>query len=604
MNLLKIVPMKTRTILLPAAFALVLTAVSSCYDLSDIWDKLDELDLRLTKVEQKVERMNANISSLQELVTALQNKDFVTDLVYLSNNAGYKFVFASGKTVTVYNGTDGSDGHSPKISVKPDTDGEWYWTIDGAWLLVGGQKVKAVGSDGNDGHDGKDGVTPQLKIVDGYWYVSYDGQSWTMLGPATGEGSGESDNLIKSIQVKDGYVIIILNDGANTELRLKLATGEEGGDPQPSAWVIEYKGREKYTDDNGYVSDVERFHVEAPGAAYYLVRTINPDVFRENYGTDVLAFFRDEQHYLEQDAEYNNEKVTDYLYSESPQDLLFDRIRHGDWDGYLIGFDARGKVTGEYAKCSFTIQEEVPTAAFQKWLGKWTVSSGGISYDVVVSSSEANFAYYIDGWETGDSIDSETGTIMDGDRDWFETYFEPSNGAMYFTSQYIQTYEEDGSTYDQYFYGNIYYNGRLVEKGEYVITEEGFDIAAATLTNDGGTRGQVSGCGINVYMTDSDSSLYETTFTSMQYYAFRDGNDLLKFNLNIPQFPLTMVKKSSATSSVSRPMARKIATPRALREHTRLRDVQRNGRAHGPVTDSRRPVAQKAQTVRIARRAR
>ena len=38
------------------------------------------------------------------------------------------------------------------------------------------------------GAPGKDGITPQLKIEDGYWYVSYDnGSTWTRLSKATGE---------------------------------------------------------------------------------------------------------------------------------------------------------------------------------------------------------------------------------------------------------------------------------------------------------------------------------------------------------------------------------------------------------------------------------
>ena len=358
-----------------------------------------------------------------------------------------------------------------------------------------------------------------------------------------------------------------------------------------SNWVIQYKGREQYTEEDGTISDVERFHIEAPDAAYYLIRTINPDVFRENYGTDVVKFFQDEQSYLEDDAEYYKEKVTDYLYSASPQDLLFDRIRHGEWDGYLIGFNAKGKITGEYAKCTFTVEEEVPTEAFNKWIGKWTVSGSDVSYNIIVSSSEANIAYYIDGWETGASIDNQTGTSMDGNRDWFETFFEPSNNAMYFVSQYIQTYEETfqekTTTYNQYFFGNIYYNGRLVDKGEYVIPETGLDIAAAQITDLNGQQARINGCSINSYMTDDESSLYETAFTSMQYYA-DNGEQLLKFNLNVPEFPLTMVKTSAAVTSYPA-MARKPQTKSQLRQHTRLRDVTRGTK--------RVPVARKAHSL-------
>ena len=165
---------------------------------------------------------------------------------------------------------------------------------------------------------------------------------------------------------------------------------------------------------------------------------------------------------------------------------------------------------------------------------------------------------------------------------------------MYFVSQYVQTYKENGKTYDEYFYGNFYYNGRLVEKGEYIVTDEGLDIAAAQMTNLGNTKAEVNGCAVTVYMTDTDQSGTETQFTSMQYYA-DDGEQLLKFNLNIPQFPLTMVKTSNGLTS-ARAMARKPASKLSLKQHTKLRDVQRKENAH-------HTVARKAASATVVRKA-
>ena len=365
--------------------------------------------------------------------------------------------------------------------------------------------------------------------------------------------------------------------GGNTTIKAKLRTD----------WVLEYKGREDYTEDNGSVSRVERFHIEAPGAAYYLVRTINPDVFQENYGTDVLKFFQDEQGYLEQDAKTFNEKVTDYLYNQSPQDLLFDMIRHGDWQGYLIGFDANGKITGEYTKCEFKVVEDKPKDAFKRWLGFWTVSGPDpdgrlVSYNIEVVSSEANYSYIVYDWETGDSI-TDGGTEMNGSEDWIETFFW--DGNMYFTSQYIQTYQVSGTTYDQFFFGNFNYNGHHTvngqgfEAGEYIIPEEGLDIAAAQMVEIDNSKAEILGCEIIAYMSDDDMTGYKTHFSSMQYFA-DDGKELRKFNFNVPQFPLTMTKTGASPTSV-RTVARKPATikttasKRALKQHTRLRDVQR-----------------------------
>ncbi len=45
------------------------------------------------------------------------------------------------------------------------------------------------------GKDGVDGVTPQLKIEDNYWFVSYDnGATWTKLGKATGNDGANGED--------------------------------------------------------------------------------------------------------------------------------------------------------------------------------------------------------------------------------------------------------------------------------------------------------------------------------------------------------------------------------------------------------------------------
>ena len=95
--------------------------------------------------------MNTNISSLQEIVTALQNSETIKSVSSLTDGTGYLITFSTGKTITIYhgkNGTDGEDGKdgqhgtdgvTPTISVKKDTDGIYYWTVNGDWLLDDGK---------------------------------------------------------------------------------------------------------------------------------------------------------------------------------------------------------------------------------------------------------------------------------------------------------------------------------------------------------------------------------------------------------------------------------------------------------------------------------
>ena len=166
-------------------------------------------------------QMNTNISSLQTIVAALQNNDYITSITPIIDNGetiGYTINFSKSGAITIYhgkNGDNGTDGHSPQIGVKQDTDGVYYWTLDGEWLLDdAGSKVKAVGIDGINGTNGIDGITPQLKIENDYWYISYDnGTSWTQLDKASGEDGEDGDSFFKTVTQDEQNVYFILTDG-------------------------------------------------------------------------------------------------------------------------------------------------------------------------------------------------------------------------------------------------------------------------------------------------------------------------------------------------------------------------------------------------------
>lgn len=219
---------------------------SDDYDDSKLWDSINDLENRVTKLEELCQQMNTNISSLQEIVTALQKNESIKSVSTLTDGSGYLITFSSGKTITIYHGNngtdgedgqDGNDGKTPTISVKKDIDGIYYWTVNGEWLIIDGNKVKAEGSDGedgmdgNDGSDGTDGITPQFKIEQGYWYISYDNeQSWIQLGKATGDSGlngTDGQNFFKGVSIQNGYVCFILNDEDSSIIKLPFITEEE-----------------------------------------------------------------------------------------------------------------------------------------------------------------------------------------------------------------------------------------------------------------------------------------------------------------------------------------------------------------------------------------
>ncbi len=188
-----------------AAFVVALVVSSCSYDDTPIWNKLNDHEERIKALEELCTNMNTNIEALQGIVEALEKHDYIVDVV--ENEDGYTINFAKGDSITIKNGkdgangndgangADGADGQTPVIGVAEE-DGVYYWTVNGEWLTdANGNKIKAVGSDGangadgndgangTDGANGNDGVTPQLKIEDNKWFVSYDeGATWVELG--------------------------------------------------------------------------------------------------------------------------------------------------------------------------------------------------------------------------------------------------------------------------------------------------------------------------------------------------------------------------------------------------------------------------------------
>ena len=206
-----------------ALFAVV--ALTSCkYDDDDLWNSVHGLENRVAKLEELCKQMNTNISSLQTIVTALQNNVYVTGTTPLMKDGkeiGYTITFSKGNPITIYHGKDGQDGEdgtTPTISVKKDTDGVYYWTLNGEFIVVDGGKIQA---EGKDGTNGTNGTTPQFKIENDYWFVSYDnGTNWTQLGKATGEDGIGGDSMFSGVdyETSTDYVIFTLSNGTQIKL--------------------------------------------------------------------------------------------------------------------------------------------------------------------------------------------------------------------------------------------------------------------------------------------------------------------------------------------------------------------------------------------------
>ena len=231
--------MKRSLLLIPA---FLLTAMS-CNEFDDslIWEKLNDHENRLTKLETLCENMNSDIKTLKDIMTAVQKNDYVKSVSAVIEDGkeiGYKITFNQADPVIIYHGTDGEDGEdgrdgkdAPVINIQY-YEGRYYWAQS-----INGETTWLYDDDGNMiPASGDNGVTPIMKVdSDGYWIISYDdGYTYSRLCDEEGnfvkaegqDGSDGSDgeSFFESVEATEDEVILILADG--TEIIIPL-----GGTP-------------------------------------------------------------------------------------------------------------------------------------------------------------------------------------------------------------------------------------------------------------------------------------------------------------------------------------------------------------------------------------
>ena len=334
----------------------VVMLFSACHD--KIWDSIEDLDSRVTKLEELCKEMNTNISALQTIVSVIQENDFITGIVPIEKGGeviGYTIMFGKHEPITIYNGEDGKDGQNgsgstPIIGVAKDTDGVYYWTLNGEWLLDDeGNKLPVSGKNGNDGEngeegkdaqngqdgkpgvDGKDGVTPQLKIEKGYWYVSYDnGATWTELGKAVGEDGkdgidGEDgkngqpgkdgvdgDSMFSNVTYDENNVYFILTNGTT----LVVPKGGASSEVNPSD-IIKFEDLNVRLAliDLGVDTDNDREISYAEASS----------VMRLDFSSYKFASFREFKYFINiQAVSFYNTEVRELIFPENGVDSILE----------------------------------------------------------------------------------------------------------------------------------------------------------------------------------------------------------------------------------------------------------------------------------------
>ena len=245
------------------------------YDDTALWREMEQVKDRVTTLEEAVIKTNEDIVALQAIVDALQRNLYVVSVTPTAD--GYTILFSDNTSVTITNGKDGVNGtNAPIISVREDEDGNYYWTIDGEWLLVDGERIRANGLDGENGENGakgEDAIAPQVRINDTTkeWEISTDGGiTWVSTGVVAegkdgangsngenGANGTNGDSLFKSVDTSNAnYVIITLADGTV----LRLARYDENAPKfvildAPKVAQIEYGATEVFAVETSNIAD-------------------------------------------------------------------------------------------------------------------------------------------------------------------------------------------------------------------------------------------------------------------------------------------------------------------------------------------------------------
>lgn len=186
------------------------------------------------KLQENCRKTNENVETFTQLVTRLQEKVYVQDLIPILNGRdtiGMKLRLSDGQNYSFYNGqgTNVPVIGARRLTSDPDDD-VWFWTIQygtdpAQWILdEDGQMIQA---------NAPDGKTPKISLrqVEGdpawYWAVAYgDGEpAFLLSGGAKVQASVVAPEAVVQgiVQVRDDMVRISLADGLSVLIPMPQA---------------------------------------------------------------------------------------------------------------------------------------------------------------------------------------------------------------------------------------------------------------------------------------------------------------------------------------------------------------------------------------------
>ena len=220
--------MKFKITIIALGAALLLAGCEK-YDDSALVARMDKAEADIKELQTLVSQLNSTLSGLATTVDALKAQDRIVSVTELADKSGWVVEFSQTGKITLYNGkngidgkdgkdgtngtdgTNGQDGKTPTIGVKLDSDGNYYWTVNGEYLLdESGNKIAATAHV----------ATPQLRINNGNFEISYNGGvTWEIIGEAGNTGAVifskvEDGTDAVTFTLGDGTTIVIPKAGA------------------------------------------------------------------------------------------------------------------------------------------------------------------------------------------------------------------------------------------------------------------------------------------------------------------------------------------------------------------------------------------------------
>lgn len=173
-------------------FGLLMCGFAAC-DTTDLERDINSLKDRVEDYEAQVQKLNDDMNIIRVLLDG--NKTITS---YSFDGTNYTLTLSNGETLTLTQGVMGVN--YPSITI-----GE-----NGNWIIAG--KDSGVKAEAEDGKDAP--YTPQFKIENENWWVSYDGKNtWENLGVVATGTPSDKKSPITDVDTRDPNFIKITLEG-------------------------------------------------------------------------------------------------------------------------------------------------------------------------------------------------------------------------------------------------------------------------------------------------------------------------------------------------------------------------------------------------------